>query len=850
MTHVHRPRAIAFLASLALASALAGILPGTVRAAEPNGYGELTRFGETASKGGEAGKLGELSARALAVDPTDNSVFLLDETKPSTNTKRVFRLQKFVASPVTHKYSMSASVQFTNTSPAYGQWEPQAEGLAIDPAEGRVYLLAVDLREEALAIDRSLIKKQQYLPVASTLYAFSTKEEGANLVGAGKEGEHKEVLANEADLEAQSATAGKALLEPRGITVDTAKHEVIVLAHVDEKGAKEDNLSSSNDHYVLQRIESSGKLGERYVDTTDFFKNGFKPHSPVAVSTKNDKGETEQHIDVGHVVEGVEDIAEVPYDFKGAAPPHLLSAEPTSGVEPGVFGSSAGSGGRLAAGPEGTLFGLSTIHNESAGAASFAGVVAFSGATGSELGWTGGQQPGSTGSCVIDEPSHVESLPPSLSTTVAAGSGGRVFVLAPEFLLRQEEVVTEVFNEETEEEEEVITFEPLEPPFFGAVVEFGPGGTGCPQASVSPPVARVNGIEVKGEEPVRPGTEVTFSSNVKQADALETEWNFGDGTTQTVKEDQFQTTLVKHKYETTGKRTVTEKIHLDDFAAPESLVWEGGFKSPTVTKTQTININTPVPTARLTGPTSLTPGQSATFDGSTSSDPNKSAIAKYSWNFGDGSSQTTTTPSLAHSFAAAGTYTVSLTVTDALELTSAPATLTVHVETPGGGGGGGGGNGGGGGGGGSGGGGTGGGGTTQTTPNTGGGTPQTGGAGGVLGYKLGVAGTTLSASPAGAVALKVNCAGPSSCTGTVTLKTLSAVSAGAKKKAILTLASGSFSAAGGSVKSVSLHLSAKAKALLARMHVLKAKATIVARDAQGASHTTPIVVTLRAAKKH
>jgi len=56
---------------------------------------------------------------------------------------------------------------------------------------------------------------------------------------------------------------------------------VIILAHVDENGAKEDNISGSGDHYVLQRIESSGKLGERYVDTTNFFKNGFKPHSPI-----------------------------------------------------------------------------------------------------------------------------------------------------------------------------------------------------------------------------------------------------------------------------------------------------------------------------------------------------------------------------------------------------------------------------------------------------------------------------------------------------------------------------------------------------------------------------------------
>jgi hypothetical protein len=83
----------------------------------------------------------------------------------------------------------------------------------------------------------------------------------------------------------------------------------------------------------------------------------------------------------------------------------------------------------------------------------------------------------------------------------------------------------------------------------------------------------------------------------------------------------------------------------------------------------------------------------------------------------------------------------------------------------------------------------------------------------------------------------------------VTLKTLGAVSAGAsKRKAVLTLASGSFSLAGGHVKTVTLRLSAKARALLAQMHVLRARATIVGRDSAGASHTTQTTVTLRVAK--
>jgi PKD repeat protein len=848
----HRSRLIVgMVATLLLSSAAATILPSSVRAAEPNGFGQLTRFGETAENLGEAGKLAELNTRLIGVDPTDNSVYVLDETKQPTGIKRFLRLQKFKAAPGTHNYTVSASAQFTETSPKLGGLEPKAEGIAVDPASGRVYLLTVDAREKGLGVDEGVTSgggQKEALPVASTLYAFSTKEEGSKLVGAGNQGEHNEILTGPAELEAQSKTPGKSLLEPRGITIDRAKHEVIVLAHVDEKGSKEDVLSGANDHYVLQRIEATGKLGERWVDSTDFFKHGYKPHSPVAVTTSNN-GKEEQHVDIGHVVEGVENASEVPYDFKSSAAPHKLVSEPEGGIEVGVFGTEAGTGGRLAAGPEGALYGLGTVRNEASGSGSFAGVVAFDGLDGSELGWTGGQQPGATGACQLEIPALDTAVPPSISSSFAVGSGGDIFVLAPEFLLRQEEVVEEVENPETEEMEEIITFEPLPGPFFPAVVELGPGGTGCQPASATTPVARVNASEVKGEEPVLPGSEVTFSSQIKQADALSVEWNFGDGTAPTtVAGDEYQTTRVKHKYETKGKYTVTEKIRLDNLGDPTQPVWgEGHLIPPTVTKAMTINVNTPVPTAKLTGPTSRTIGESGTFDASTSTDPNKSPITKYSWNFGDGTSVVTTTPSAAHAFGAAGTYTVTLTVTDALELTSAPATVIVHVEAAGGGGGGGGGGG------------------TGTSTGTGTGTStgtstspatsttptsSTGATGGVLAYKLSVPSTSPSVTPAGAVVLKLNCGGPSSCIGTVTLRTLTAVSSSNHKKAVLTLASGSFTATGGTVKAVALHLSATARKLLARSHVLRARVTIVARDSQGAMHTTAIVVTLRPAKKH
>jgi hypothetical protein len=119
-----------------------------------------------------------------------------------------------------------------------------------------------------------------------------------------------------------------------------------------------------------------------------------------------------------------------------------------------------------------------------------------------------------------------------------------------------------------------------------------------------------------------------------------------------------------------------------------------------------------------------------------------------------------------------------------------------------------------------------------------------------------LASVSLTASPSGTVIVRVSCpADESSCSGRVTLRTLSAVVAGAgahqsknAKAAILTLAIGSFKAAGGRVTTVRLRLSAKARALLARAHLLRARATVLAHDPAGATHTAQSVVTIRADK--
>src|SRR5262249_39031941 len=91
------------------------------------------------------------------------------------------------------------------------------------------------------------------------------------------------------------------------------------------------------------------------------------------------------------------------------------------------------------------------------------------------------------------------------------------------------------------------------------------------------------------------------------------------------------------------------------------------------------------PTARLT----VTPaGLTATADGSAST-PGDAPIASYRFDFGDGTTPVTTnapTATAQHTYAAAGTYTVSLVVTDLNGRSSSPATSSVTVSAPSGGG--------------------------------------------------------------------------------------------------------------------------------------------------------------------
>ena len=143
--------------------------------------------------------------------------------------------------------------------------------------------------------------------------------------------------------------------------------------------------------------------------------------------------------------------------------------------------------------------------------------------------------------------------------------------------------------------------------------------------------------------------------------AITFEWEFGDGSTATEE-------MPTHTYRSAGNYEV--RLVVDD----------GQVKSePSITSAV---ISAPpaniAPVANPGGPYTGAPGQMITFDGSASEDPNGDALT-YSWNFGDGSSGSGVNPT--HTYAAAGNYTVTLTVSDS-QLESAPVTTTAEIAIP------------------------------------------------------------------------------------------------------------------------------------------------------------------------
>jgi PKD repeat protein len=136
-------------------------------------------------------------------------------------------------------------------------------------------------------------------------------------------------------------------------------------------------------------------------------------------------------------------------------------------------------------------------------------------------------------------------------------------------------------------------------------------------------------------------------------------WDFGDGATDAGR-------IVNHVF--TVGRIYTVTLTVIDAAGTRASI----AKSVTVNR-----VAAPTVTSFTVSPTSPIASQLATF--TVKADPASGhSIQTFDWNFGDGTTQTTTVPTVVKSYSASGAYVVTVTVTDDLGQTGS-SSMTVTV---------------------------------------------------------------------------------------------------------------------------------------------------------------------------
>ncbi len=641
-----RPCLLAALAGCLMTVCAAAGAPAVAAAAES--WGELARFGQLGKSSGQFEP--NENTNAFGVDQTDGSIYVGDEpTKSGEVNPGVFRLQK-----LTDKGEFLGEARFKSKCGKFGggvqegkkcgeESEDDLEGVVFDTVENekheserRAYVLGGFERSQTAKVDNFKI-------AAGALYAFSTTPETVGkekLLPPAKGTEAEGVLAGLTTLKAAGENAGEALLEPTGIAVNPKTHEIVIAGVVDEgPGAS----PSEGVHLALQLVSDTGKLGARYVDPErERFPAAREYTSPVVTQT-------------GQILmqSGEDQIVQIPFSTDGK-PTVLFELNLNETI---AFGEeNPEHGGTLAIEPEGT--GQGTLYTDaevSLPGASEAnpGVLALHYETGGEplpgqeieakvkeLGWTAGASQAAGQSCAIGFEGEFESE----LLAAAPNSEKKVFVF----------------------ESGLAGDEPR-------IDEFGAGGStkGCPKAQASEPQMIVENVH---EKEVHIEREAELTSLLTGANALSVNWSFGDGTESTVSTFEEEELMTDHRFVKTGAALeVKATIHTDDLASPELSV---------ATK---VKVFATAPTAKWEA-NEVTTAESTSFNGKASTDPNGKAgePLEYTWKFGDGAeSGPSTSPTVEHKYATAGTYTATLTVKDKLGEKSSPVNHEVKVNSSG-----------------------------------------------------------------------------------------------------------------------------------------------------------------------
>ncbi len=192
----------------------------------------------------------------------------------------------------------------------------------------------------------------------------------------------------------------------------------------------------------------------------------------------------------------------------------------------------------------------------------------------------------------------------------------------------------------------------------GATATEGVSISVIPAQANMPPIARPG-----GPYSAAPGASIAFdgsTSNDPDGTVSDWSWDFGDGTT-------ASGINVSHAYATPG--TFTVRLTVSD---------NTGETGSATTTASIVGVNQ-APIARTGGPFSGKTGVPVAFDGSLSTDAD-GTIASYAWSFGNGTTASGAKPTC--TYTAAGSYAVTLTVTDDKGATNSTSTTALITDIP------------------------------------------------------------------------------------------------------------------------------------------------------------------------
>lgn len=728
----------------------------TARDAAADAFGEVASYGSAGTGPGQLYAPGE-----LAVDPGASAATDADDSVyvlDAAADRTSFRLQKLVRTGST----LTPVAAVTIPAPADGSGHrPTFLGIVVDAALHRVYLLQF----------RQAADPTSGRTAAEQIRVFSTDAQGGALVAPSD--------LPSGTLPVPAPNSASAIDDPSGFALDPTDHDLLVLGY-------SSTANQADRVIVIQRIGSDGTAGARYVDDPNtsafggreyFYANGLvvAPDGSVYV------GKGSPGFDRIYLYRLPGSFASVTTVLQPSST--VATSESWMSFAPDIPGSGGeGDGPQLALSADGsTIYWTEVLaggNDITPGSYQVRGFDLQTGATRVVYG------NGAT-TC------QVTAAGPGL----AASGNDFVYVLDHGNFF-------------------------LDPPTYGgAVLEFGPGGTGCP---IPDPRFTVNG-STDSSVSVQKGSTVQFladTSHLNGATATELDWDLdGSGAYATVVGGPSPDPATTHKYLQTGVYSVSLRMQLTGGTVDDL---------PPVSKTVTVVAGTPT-AAFSASTTSPAAGATVTFDASSSVDPTGSASAgptsrlrTYSWDFGDGTTQTTSAPTVEHAFANAGATavdrTVRLTVTSFDGVDSAPASQTVAVQgtpvvTP-----------------------------PVTTPVT---TPIVTPPPVIPGP--GKASLVAAALKGTSAALTLRCAAkPGACGGTLTLVASILVKPkhGKARARATVVGSARFSLAAGARRGVTVKLSKAARTLLARSHRLKLTVRIVTRNQAGKQATASKRVTL------